>query len=85
MYNRNQIFLIKENNRLKPTNKSLDKAFIRFRINIMFWNRMRRGRAWGRPEMCVCARCGYKEAKVPGIPCRSKKCPKCGIPLIRGS
>jgi len=51
----------------------------------MFWNRMRRGRAWGRPEMCVCVKCGYKEAKVPGIPCRSKKCPKCGIPLIRGN
>jgi len=45
-----------------------------------------RGRGFGRmgipPTKCVCPNCGYEEAKVRGIPCRSKKCPKCGTPLM---
>jgi len=49
-----------------------------------------RGRGMGRgmgfrgPASCVCPKCGYKEQKVRGIPCTSKKCPKCGSIMIRG-
>ena len=28
-----------------------------------------------------CPKCGYEEPKVRGIPCRTKKCPKCDTPL----
>jgi len=54
--------------------------------NIMRRNfgRMGFGRAGG-PTGCVCPKCGYEEEKIAGIPCRSKKCPKCDIPLIRGN
>ncbi len=44
------------------------------------------GRGLGRmgqpPTECVCPKCGYKEPKVRGVPCRSKTCPTCKIPLI---
>ncbi len=47
----------------------------------------RRGRMGGfgaGPEgTCVCPNCGYREAKIRGVPCASKKCPKCKIPLAR--
>ncbi|MFW6449615.1 MAG: cation diffusion facilitator family transporter [Nanoarchaeota archaeon] len=32
---------------------------------------------------CTCERCGYKEKKQRGVPCRQRKCPKCGIELKR--
>lgn len=38
----------------------------------------------GRPTKCICPKCGYEEEKTIRVPCRNKKCPKCGIPLIRG-
>jgi len=44
-----------------------------------------RRRGFGGPSMsCVCPQCGYTEPKVRGVPCASKNCPKCGIPLTRG-
>jgi len=40
---------------------------------------------FGGPAMvCVCSKCGYQETKARGVPCASKKCPKCSSPMIRG-
>lgn len=45
----------------------------------------RRGRGFGGPATsCVCPQCGYQETKQRGIPCVSKKCPKCNTSMIRG-
>jgi Na+-translocating ferredoxin:NAD+ oxidoreductase subunit B len=46
------------------------------------------GRAFGNRKMtnsqvCVCSICGYTISHVSGIPCRSKMCPICKIPLLR--
>lgn len=45
----------------------------------------RRGRGTGMgagaPAVCKCPQCGYESEKVPGIPCRTVKCPKCGATL----
>ncbi len=36
------------------------------------------------PEgFCVCAKCGYKQAHEPGVPCSSLKCPGCSANLSR--
>ena len=32
---------------------------------------------------CVCPNCGYRETHQTGIPCNTKKCPKCNTPMIR--
>ena len=32
---------------------------------------------------CICYNCGYREPHQRGIPCQSKKCPKCGAFMIR--
>jgi predicted DNA-binding protein (UPF0251 family) len=42
------------------------------------------GFAAGPGGMCVCSKCGYKEPQTRGVPCVSKKCPKCGARLTRG-
>ncbi len=42
------------------------------------------GFAAGPGGLCVCSKCGYKEPQQRGVPCISKKCPKCGTPLTRG-
>jgi len=39
--------------------------------------------AAGPGGICKCPKCGYEEAKVRGIPCTSKKCPKCNSVMIR--
>lgn len=45
-----------------------------------------RGMGFGGPSnSCVCISCGYNEIKQRGIPCRSKKCPKCGAVMARGN
>jgi len=36
----------------------------------------------GGPEKCVCPKCGHKQAKKRGEPCRSVKCPKCGTKMV---
>ena len=33
--------------------------------------------------MCKCPKCGYEEPKIRGVPCTSKKCPKCNSIMIR--
>lgn len=32
-------------------------------------------------DKCSCPNCGYTEPKVRGVPCRTKTCPECGMPL----
>lgn len=36
----------------------------------------------GGPAMCVCPDCGYEAEKERGVPCRSVKCPECGVMLV---
>ncbi|MCW3134775.1 MAG: hypothetical protein N2V78_10650 [Methanophagales archaeon] len=36
----------------------------------------------GAPTKCVCPQCGYEATKVRGTPCRSMKCPRCGVQLV---
>lgn len=48
----------------------------------------RRGRGFGRgaggpPSECLCPNCGNKEPHQRGVPCYSRKCPKCGSPMTR--
>jgi len=31
---------------------------------------------------CECPKCSYKTKHDKGIPCSSKSCPKCNIPLV---
>jgi len=40
------------------------------------------GREGGAPTKCVCPQCGYEATKERGTPCRSMKCPKCGVQLV---
>ncbi len=37
----------------------------------------------GGPKECICPMCGERVLEARGIPCRSKKCPKCGSYLIK--
>lgn len=39
--------------------------------------------AAGPGGFCVCPKCGYREAHVPGQPCNQKVCPACGALLTR--
>lgn len=41
------------------------------------------GSGLGAGGFCVCRSCGYREAHERGVPCREKKCPRCGTPLRR--
>jgi len=49
----------------------------------MGWGRGR-GRGWGPPATCVCPSCGNSVPHTPGVPCRSMRCPNCGLPMMRG-
>jgi len=40
--------------------------------------------AAGPGGICKCTKCSYEEPQVRGQPCMSKKCPKCGSPMVRG-
>ena len=33
---------------------------------------------------CVCPKCGYSVAHMPGQPCNQKRCPQCAAQLTRG-
>ncbi len=46
------------------------------------------GRGFGRRGLgpggeCYCPNCGYREPHQPGVPCITKKCPRCGTPMAR--
>ena len=41
-----------------------------------------RGARAGGTNVCVCPNCGYEESHVRGIPCTSKKCPRCGTMMV---
>lgn len=34
-------------------------------------------------HQCICPKCNFSVAHIPGEPCRSKYCPHCGISMIR--
>jgi len=42
-----------------------------------------RGRFAGPTGECQCPNCGYHEPHQRGVPCNTKKCPKCNSPMIR--
>jgi hypothetical protein len=44
-----------------------------------------RGQGAGPGGFCVCPGCGARLEHQPGIPCTEVKCPKCGLPMIRGN
>lgn len=37
----------------------------------------------GFAKFCVCPRCGFRQPHERGVPCNEKKCPDCGIQMIR--
>ena len=37
----------------------------------------------GSEGFCVCPKCGVKIPHRAGMPCRNKKCPACGIKMVR--
>ena len=41
------------------------------------------GFARGPGGECYCPNCEYRETHQLGVPCYSKKCPKCGTPMTR--
>ena len=32
---------------------------------------------------CICPNCGHRESHQLGVPCYTRKCPKCGAPMTR--
>ena len=47
--------------------------------------KMGRGMGRGSATMCKCSNCNWQEPKERGIPCASKKCPRCGSAIIRSN
>ena len=39
------------------------------------------GSGKGPSNSCICPNCAHEIPKIKGIPCKNKKCPKCGYPL----
>lgn len=44
----------------------------------------RSGMGVGPAGYCVCPNCGTKLNHTAGVPCTSRKCPKCGTAMVRG-
>ena len=42
------------------------------------------GFARGPDRECICPNCGHHELHQIGVPCYSRKCPKCGAPMTQG-
>lgn len=40
-------------------------------------------KAAGPGGQCVCPNCGHKVAHQVGVPCYTRKCPKCGAKMTR--
>ena len=73
--------------RRKVADALINAKFIRieggqFKMAEKMAGRGRRGFG-GPPSACICPNCGYQEPKQPGIPCASKKCPRCGSFMTR--
>ena len=43
----------------------------------------RKGTGVGPNGHCVCPKCGEKVSHKAGVPCTSRKCPKCDSSLVR--
>lgn len=57
-----------------------------FEIVLSGTGRIGRGMGFRGPAtMCKCSNCNWQEPKERGIPCASKKCPKCGSAMIRSN
>ncbi len=41
------------------------------------------GMGMGAGGYCVCVKCGYRDPKKQGVPCREERCPECGAVLLR--
>jgi len=41
------------------------------------------GRGLGSGGDCLCPNCGHREPHQLGVPCYTRKCPKCGALLTR--
>jgi hypothetical protein len=39
------------------------------------------GKGIGGSTVCTCPKCGHKEPHTRGVPCSTKKCPKCNTPM----
>jgi hypothetical protein len=39
----------------------------------------------GGTDVCVCPECSYTEPHERGVPCNTKMCPECDIPLTGGA
>ena len=37
----------------------------------------------GSEGYCLCPNCGYRVVHCPGLPCANRRCPKCGIRMLR--
>ncbi|MFW6121853.1 MAG: hypothetical protein ACOC80_13290 [Petrotogales bacterium] len=41
------------------------------------------GFGYGPGGECLCPSCGYREPHQLGVPCYTRKCPKCEAPMTR--
>jgi len=41
------------------------------------------GFGYGPGGECICPNCGYREPHQLGMPCYTRKCPKCEAPMTR--
>jgi len=41
------------------------------------------GLGFGPGGECICINCNYRETHERGVPCYTRKCPRCGAPMTR--